>query len=485
MLFFHFLIILIFLFLIIWTVRISVHEIADKKDGGIYRAFLKIAVFMMRYFPALKNEDIRKKQKLLVPSGDGKKETKKYLARKLAEILLIVFIGNILGMGITCKNTLESGIIPGNRLLRNTYGGGDSENTLTAEVDGKVLPEELQITVGERQLDSKETEEAFKRVENMLYTEILGENRSLDHVDHDLCLPENVDGENVTISWRPDTYECIEGDGRIRGDFQDSKGMAVILTAELSYFDKRKEIQFPVRIYPAVQSTEEAIHDALIRKIGRIDEKTVSEEELLLPGKIGDKDVTYRRKAKQTGALILFLAFLCGGAVYIGRDRDLDEKIKLREKEMLRDYPEILSKMILLFSAGMTIRGAVEKLVHDYEKRKETTGRSAYAYEELRVTLYEMNSGVSEAQAYENLGNRVGIRHYSRLGALLSQNLRKGSAGLLAALEQEAGEAFAERKASARKRGEEAGTKLLLPMGIMLLIVMVIVIIPAFLSFSL
>ena len=304
-------------------------------------------------------------------------------------------------------------------------------------------------------------------------------------MDHDLHLPETVDGENVVISWRPDTYECIEGDGRIREDFRDPKGMTMILTAELSYFDKRKEIRFPVKIYPAVQSTEKSIHDALIRKIGRIDEKTASEEELILPGKIGDKDVTYRRKAKQTGGVILFLTFLCGGAVYIGRDRDLDEKIKLREKEMLRDYPEILSKMILLFSAGMTIRGAVEKLVHDYEKRKEMTGRSAYAYEELRVTLYEMNSGVSEAQAYEKLGNRVGIRHYSRLGSLLSQNLRKGSAGLLAALEQEAGEAFAERKASARKRGEEAGTKLLLPMGIMLLIVMVIVIIPAFLSFSL
>ncbi len=485
MLLFHFLIILVFLFLIIWTFRVSIHEISDKKDGAIYRVFLKIAVFMLKYFPALKNEDIRKKQKLLVPSGDGKKETKKFIARKLAEILLIVFAGNILAMGITCKNTLESGIIPENRLMRNTYGGGGSENTLTAEIDGKKLPEELKITVGERQLDDKETEDAFERVEKRLYVEILGENRSLDHVDHDLCLPETVDGENVVINWRPDTYECIDGEGRIREDFRDPKGMAVILTAELSYFDKRKEIRFPVRIYPAVQSTEKAVHDALLRKIGQIDEKTASEEELILPGKIGDKTVIYRRKAKHTGGVILFMTFLCGVAVYIGRDGELDDKIKRREKEMLRDYPEILNKMILLLSAGMTIRGTIDKIVHDYEKRKEATGKVAYAYEELQVTLYEMNSGVSEAQAYENLGNRVGIRHYSRLGTLLSQNLRKGSAGLLGALEQDAGEAFAERKASARKRGEEAGTKLLLPMGIMLLIVMVIVIIPAFLSFSL
>ena len=44
-------------------------------------------------------------------------------------------------------------------------------------------------------------------------------------------------------------------------------------------------------------------------------------------------------------------------------------------------------------------------------------------------------------------------------------------------------EAFIERKALARKAGEEAGTKLLLPMGLMLCVVMVVIIVPAFMSF--
>jgi len=43
-------------------------------------------------------------------------------------------------------------------------------------------------------------------------------------------------------------------------------------------------------------------------------------------------------------------------------------------------------------------------------------------------------------------------------------------------------QAFEERKAQAKRLGEEAGTKLLLPMFLMLAVVLVIVIVPAFLT---
>ena len=45
--------------------------------------------------------------------------------------------------------------------------------------------------------------------------------------------------------------------------------------------------------------------------------------------------------------------------------------------------------------------------------------------------------------------------------------------------------AFEERKALAKRLGEEAGTKLLLPMFFMLAVVMIIIIVPAFLSIQL
>lgn len=62
--------------------------------------------------------------------------------------------------------------------------------------------------------------------------------------------------------------------------------------------------------------------------------------------------------------------------------------------------------------------------------------------------------------------------------------MKNGSGNLRQKLEEEMENAFEERKAAARKIGEEAGTKLLIPLFMMLLIVMVMVSVPAFLAFG-
>ena len=95
-----------------------------------------------------------------------------------------------------------------------------------------------------------------------------------------------------------------------------------------------------------------------------------------------------------------------------------------------------------------------------------------------------MRSGIAEAQAYENFGRRCQIPEYIKTGTLLAQNLRKGSDGLADLLEAEALRGMEERQNLARKLGEQAGTKLLFPMMLMLGVVMVILMAPAFLSFS-
>ena len=58
----------------------------------------------------------------------------------------------------------------------------------------------------------------------------------------------------------------------------------------------------------------------------------------------------------------------------------------------------------------------------------------------------------------------------------------RGSRELIDILEREASDAFEERKKKARILGEEAGTKLLFPMIIMLGLILMILIIPAFIS---
>ena len=72
------------------------------------------------------------------------------------------------------------------------------------------------------------------------------------------------------------------------------------------------------------------------------------------------------------------------------------------------------------------------------------------------------------------------MQEYIRLSTLLAQNLKRGSSTLLERLRDEAEKAAQERLQESRKMGEEAGTKLLVPMMLMLAVVMVIIMIPAF-----
>jgi hypothetical protein len=71
-----------------------------------------------------------------------------------------------------------------------------------------------------------------------------------------------------------------------------------------------------------------------------------------------------------------------------------------------------------------------------------------------------------------------------KFSTLIAQNLKKGNSGLCELLGREAVEAFESRKETAKRLGEEAGVKLLGPMMIMLIIVFMIILIPAFLSFA-
>ena len=180
-----------------------------------------------------------------------------------------------------------------------------------------------------------------------------------------------------------------------------------------------------------------------------------------------------------------FFLLLCitAVAVFYLKGREVEQDLEKRRKELLLDYSEIINKLILYLGAGMTIRNAFRKMGEDY-KKQEISNRKRYAYEEILLLCYELQSGIPEIEAYEHLGKRCQVQPYMKLSTLLSQNLRKGSNDLMVLLRQEATGAFAERKNTAKKLGEEAGTKLLVPMMMMLCIVMVLIMIPAYFSFT-
>lgn len=203
---------------------------------------------------------------------------------------------------------------------------------------------------------------------------------------------------------------------------------------------------------------------------------------LVFGGKEGQLTLGKDKGAVLKMGEVYFFLGATGALLFVNKKSAMDKAMKLREKQMRMDYPKIVNKLTMLFSAGLTIREAWGKVVTSYIRQREEGKPMRYAYEEMLMTYRELQGGMSEGEAYNRFGRRCKLAGYMKLSALLVQNLKKGNDGLLQLLAYEAVQAMEERKSLAKKWGEEAATKLLLPMLLLLSIVIVILIVPAFMT---
>ncbi len=372
-----------------------------------------------------------------------------------------------------------------NGLKRKGYGEGAYTESLKVRGESGETAN-IEVEISEKQYTKEEMKKVFDRCILKLEKSILGENQSYDMVDKDMNLVTELPGEQVDISWELDRYDVMDIHGKLKSEGLKEEGVLVNLSATLTY---REETEFlstyecTIMVYP---NREE--QGTLAAKVSRLveekNQRTKIKEYLPLPEKVDGDSVTYFTTMDTRGIVLMTMVILISVLLYALEVQNRDQREKERKQQMLVDYPEIINKLTLYLGAGMIVRRAWRKIVEDYGERKKAWG-IRYAYEEMEQTYREMESGISEAESYERFGKRCNIQEYMKLGALLAQNLRKGTRGLREILRMEATQALAERKARAKRMGEEAGTKMLAPMFLMLAVVLVIVIVPAFLSIQL
>ena len=161
----------------------------------------------------------------------------------------------------------------------------------------------------------------------------------------------------------------------------------------------------------------------------------------------------------------------------------VDNKLKERNDRLMLGYPELISRLLLLLGAGSSIKGAWERLVYDYMKKKESSRNYYdYVYEEMRYSLSELKRGISENSMYERFGRRVRLMPYMKLCSMLSQNLKRGNRYIFDQLKMSSLDAYEKKRENVKKLGEEASSKLLLPMMIQFILVLVIIMFPALAS---
>lgn len=393
---------------------------------------------------------------------------------------LIIALGILVtGADMACSRTQMTPSIE-----RNDYGKGKKVEELDVQIGNKKKKVRTSVEVSERQYSAKEVQELFSRIIRKMDRLILAGNETLDRVDEDLDLVTDIPGEPVKVSWELDRYDVMDIQGKLKEQNISEKGVLVKLNAVLTYTANEEEqasYQCVACVYPKKLSGEESTKKNVEEAIKKADTATKEKKKLILPEMLDTNELRYYQAFNERGPVITVMGMMIGILLYALQKQNIRKAEEERKKQMIEDYPEVISKLTLYLGAGMTVKKAWRKITEGYMKEKEDENER-YVYEEMRQTCHEMDSGVTEAEGYENFGRRCDLQIYIRLGALLSQNLRKGTKGLSELLKLESIQAFEERKARAKRLGEEAGTKLLLPMFLMLVVVLIIVIVPAFLT---
>lgn len=342
----------------------------------------------------------------------------------------------------------------------------------------------VEFTVPQKNYSEEEAYVIFEEVEEKLEQEILGNNESLDKIDTDLCFVDSLEGYPVDITWSTDKGEIVNSNGEVF-NFKEEMAEPVMVTAVLTLGEYEQEYSFPVCVILPDNKDSRWWQKAVDYTLQQVLQNTELKNQFSLPRKIGGSEVDFSQKEeKRPWGLVIAVPVIFFFLLY-GNFKEAKKEKQKKERCLIKEYPEIVSRLSLYVQAGMTSKNAIGKMVMDYEKAKENKGerKLKYGYEELKKTYYEMNSGISEQQAYKNLGSRIGVSEYKKLSAILVQQLEKGSKDFIVTLQQETREAFEKRKRVARESGEEAGTKMLFPMGILFAVTLVIIMAPACFSF--
>lgn len=419
----------------------------------------------------------------LYPGRNARKQVIEYY-RKKTENAIKIGMACILIVALFIGKQIFSRELTNGRYLERSPMGGTDKSYAVEAVIGNTHIEDIVVNLGKRELSEKAKRELLSEVDEKLEEAIMGQNKSLEHVNHPLNLLTGWEGTEVCIDWTSGNYGVLTAEGAFGTEYIPKEGMEVELTAEISLGEIICEKRITVRVFPEEKTEEELQKESLTNLIETKERESRSMEYLELPANLEGQDIVWELKRDKSQFGVLMLPIVAVLAVIWGMDKDIHKRYLERNRQLLLEYSEFVSKLQLLIGAGMSIRNAFVKLAEDYKKRRAAGGNKKYVYEEVIMMVRKLENGVGEEEAYDYFAKRCNLGCYRKLMSIIIQSRKKGAEGLKDSLSAEVRSAFEERKQEAARLGEEAGTKLLLPMMMMMGVVLMIIVIPAYFSFG-
>lgn len=417
----------------------------------------------------------------LYPSGFAKEQYKKKYMDKIAYSMLILILANGITITLGLMEIYQTPITDAYYIERNPYGLGSKNIELNANFQGESHP--IVVEIEERKYTDEELCEVMLTCDAYIEEHVLGENKTLSGVEYDLYFFDTIEDYSVDIQWKCSNYNVIGMDGTVKNT-EMTDAIDVVVTAVCSYFEHTWEHSMNVRVLPQKLNKKMHLEKQIYDAIAAQDKVTQNNPYLELPRNIYGENITWDVKHDSSKWIIVLLGITAVVLLFIKDAENTRYQLKRRDQLLIADYPVFVHKYVLLLGAGMSAQAAWMRMVTDYERSMRLGEPMKYVYEEMIVTANEIKQGITQTVALENFGHRCGLSSYLKFCSILIQSMKTGSKGMGRMLIDAADEATLMRRENAKRLGEEAGTKLLLPMVILLAVVMLILVVPAFMTMN-
>lgn len=395
-----------------------------------------------------------------------KGKDKKKIIVAFAVLLLVAIFSDLRKETVIKNGTIE----------RPAIGSDKQEISLIVEADG-LLEEEYQLEVLPVQPTQEEAEKFFDKAISTIENDF-------KEVGELVPIHTSYEGGVVKAEWLLDPHDLADGEGQVRYEKVDKEGNIINAQVKLTCGDYEKIYQFSFWIMPKKMSEQEVLWQQLEERINH----QLSQEgkiHLVLPTEIDGQQISWSEEREYISHKILLLEFVAVFLLWFADKRKKEEEEKKRIFQMERDYPEIVNQLSLLLGAGMTTRQAWCRLAEQYNfKRKAKMMEEREVYEAIARMSRRFSEGESERALYQQFSQEIPALCFHKLMRILLGNLEKGTHGICIRLEEESRVAYEQRILQAKKLGEEASTKMVFPLMLMLVLVMGIVMLPALMEFQ-
>ena len=240
----------------------------------------------------------------------------------------------------------------------------------------------LELRIYPKQNTKEEAYSLYEEILEQIPEQIRGENLSLEDVRTDLDLIAQWPEYGIALSWQSAEPEILENDGILHTEKleEDSEtGLVqkkIGLTVRMSDGNWPEEYSLFVTVKPAVYTEKEQEIRAFSGLVKQEEEAQKESQTFTLPSEYKGKSISYHIPRRPVFIQLCFLGAAAAVLVSLKEKSDCKRAQEDRKNQLLMDYSEMLSRLIIFLGAGMSIRTAWDKIAEDY-KRAVKEGRSA------------------------------------------------------------------------------------------------------------